>query len=46
MTAPLHPAPRIGHVHPEVADPERAIGVRSGVLCFEPRQYLPGGGAQ
>ncbi|MEQ8919560.1 MAG: VOC family protein, partial [Roseovarius sp.] len=38
MTAPVHPAARIGHVHLKVADLERAIGFYSGVLGFEVQQ--------
>ena len=38
MTAPVHPAARIGHVHLKVADLERAIGFYSGVLGFELQQ--------
>ena len=40
MTAPVHPAARIGHVHLKVADLERAIGFYSGVLGFEVTQRL------
>ena len=35
MTAPVHPAARIGHVHLKVADLDRAIAFYSGVLGFE-----------
>ncbi len=35
MTAPIHPATRIGHVHLKVADLERALGFYCGVLGFE-----------
>lgn len=38
MTAPVHPAARIGHVHLKVADLERAIGFYSGVLGFDVQQ--------
>ena len=38
MTAPVHPAARIGHVHLKVADLERAIGFYAGVLGFELQQ--------
>ncbi|WP_422029861.1 VOC family protein [Roseovarius sp.] len=38
MTAPVHSAARIGHVHLKVADLERAIGFYSGVLGFEVQQ--------
>jgi catechol 2,3-dioxygenase len=34
MTAAVHPATRIGHVHLKVADLDRAIGFWSGVLGF------------
>ena len=45
MTAPVHPATRIGHVHLKVSDLERAIGFYSGVLGFELMQYYAGGRA-
>ncbi len=38
MSAPVHPATRIGHVHLKVADLERAIAFYSGVLGFEVTQ--------
>ncbi|MEQ8899232.1 MAG: VOC family protein [Roseovarius sp.] len=38
MTAPVHPAARIGHIHLKVADLDRAIGFYSGVLGFELQQ--------
>ena len=38
MTDPVHPQPRIGHVHLKVSDLERAIGFYSGVLGFELQQ--------
>jgi catechol 2,3-dioxygenase len=45
MTAPVHPATRIGHVHLKVSDLERAIGFYSGVLGFDLVQYYAGGRA-
>ncbi|MCL4066546.1 VOC family protein [Pseudomonas sp. GX19020] len=38
MTAPIHPATRVGHVHLKVSDLDRAIGFYSGVLGFEVTQ--------
>jgi catechol 2,3-dioxygenase len=38
MTAPVAPGTRIGHVHPKVADLDRAIAFYSGVLGFELQQ--------
>lgn len=38
MSAPVHPATRIGHVHLKVADLDRAIAFYSGVLGFELQQ--------
>ena len=32
MSAPIHPATRIGHVHLKVADLDRALGFYCGVL--------------
>lgn len=34
MSAPIHPAARVGHVHLKVADLDRAIAFYSGVLGF------------
>ena len=45
MSAPVHPATRIGHVHLRVSDLERAIGFYAGVLGFELQQYYSGGRA-
>lgn len=38
MSAPVHPATRIGHIHLKVADLDRAIAFYSGVLGFEVQQ--------
>ncbi|MEQ9673619.1 VOC family protein [Roseovarius indicus] len=45
MTAPVHPAARIGHVHLKVADLDRAIAFYSGVLGFEVTQRYGRGAA-
>ncbi len=45
MTTPIHPETRIGHVHLQVSDLERAIGFYSGVLGFELTQSYSGGRA-
>lgn len=45
MTAPVHPAARIGHVHLKVADLDRAIAFYSGVLGFELQQRFGSGAA-
>ncbi|MEQ9243427.1 VOC family protein [Roseovarius indicus] len=45
MTAPVHPAARIGHVHLKVADLDRAIAFYSGVLGFELQQRYGRGAA-
>src|SRR5882762_5079431 len=38
MSAPIHPAIRIGHVHLKVADLERALKFYCGVLGFKLQQ--------
>jgi len=38
MSAPIHPAVRIGHVHLKVADLERALGFYCGILGFKLQQ--------
>ena len=45
MTAPVHPAARIGHVHLNVADLDRAIAFYSDVLGFEVTQRYGRGAA-
>lgn len=40
MTAPVHPAARVGHIHLKVADLDRAIAFYSGVLGFEVQQHF------
>ena len=40
MSAPVHPAVRIGHVHLKVADLERALKFYCGVLGFELKQRM------
>lgn len=45
MTAPVHPAARIGHVHLKVADLDRAIAFYSDVLGFEVTQRYGRGAA-
>jgi catechol 2,3-dioxygenase len=37
---PIDPATRIGHVHPKVADLERALGFYRDVLGFEVTQRM------
>ena len=40
MSAPIHPAVRIGHVHLKVADLDRALKFYCGVLGFKLQQRL------
>src|SRR5882757_7176627 len=40
MSAPIHPAVRIGHVHLKVADLDRALKFYCGILGFKLQQRL------
>lgn len=45
MTAKIHPAARVGHIHLKVADLDRAIGFYAGVLGFEVKMRSGNGAA-